>query len=805
MVSGKEDLTSTTDISQFLDMLGDHDFHAGSASSVTESCLPDLPVVLPSAGAESNDSSSGQSSPQHCSNPRPALMRFHSKEGATRSSDLDFAVEDIDMWDMLMTLDGEPPMALDGSAVSGPSALAPASEAPFGRMPEAFLAATATNDEFPLAPFTPLKPAQVKKARAKSVERPRTQGGGGGKPVSKAAARTASLDVPAPLASPLSKHVLPPPPKMAPKTAAAAARASSSSSAAASSPLAKGERSSGGSTKGERSSGGSTPEAVAEAEAFAGHAEDDEGEGAGDDPNESAEEKRLKRMRRNRESAAMSRSRKKQYVEELEAQVAFLQESVRALQSQNVELRRNITHVGEPGSLSPSLPLPSPPLPSSLPIRPPLPDLGLLEDLDASNFIDPTPIRPSPSAKALSAAAGGLPLPSPHPSIKRSGSPLIGGSAKRASAASLALMSAITFVTLSFGSSHRAALAEGLVAHGDRRHSPTSRVLMSLTDMATPSLPSMAWPSVRDAAMYDVTAPPLTVSAGAASTAKNALPAPAPEAAAADQLSAMAEQARRTMAMAEVAVATAPRARGYAERVIRAPHNSSWRDVLRIEAAEKQLAEAQLALRTLRAAHELPPSTQLHQPPAAKEADAPAAAAAADTSMALAAPRSSLEASKARANAWSTTYDAGHLDEDAATEYDAQRYIFCSRAYMFDAAVRRPMAPAASVAGHELDLPSAMPPRFRHAAAYRAGAQVPQVADASGTPANVSAPPGAATGKGPVVTLLLPSAALQGVRGVDDADGAPETAHEARTTPPNSDKELMQVQCQVLNASRWSA
>ena len=42
--------------------------------------------------------------------------------------------------------------------------------------------------------------------------------------------------------------------------------------------------------------------------------------------------------------------------------------------------------------------------------------------------------------------------------------------------------------------------------------------------------------------------------------------------------------------------------RGYAERVVRAPQNSSWADVLRIEAAEQQLAEAPLALRNLRAA-----------------------------------------------------------------------------------------------------------------------------------------------------------------------------------------------------------
>ena len=41
---------------------------------------------------------------------------------------------------------------------------------------------------------------------------------------------------------------------------------------------------------------------------------------------------------------------------------------------------------------------------------------------------------------------------------------------------------------------------------------------------------------------------------------------------------------------------------------------------------------------------------------------------------------------------------------------------------------------------------------------------------------------------------------MQGVRGVD---GGAEAAHEAHTR--SGDNGLMQVQCQVLNASRWSA
>ena len=73
-------------------------------------------------------------------------------------------------------------------------------------------------------------------------------------------------------------------------------------------------------------------------------------------PTDSAEEKRLKRMRRNRESAAQSRNRKKQYVEELEAQVRHLEETVSGLHSENFELRRE--HARLMGQPVPSAPPP---------------------------------------------------------------------------------------------------------------------------------------------------------------------------------------------------------------------------------------------------------------------------------------------------------------------------------------------------------------------------------------------------------------------------------------------------------------
>merc|ERR1719399_710422 len=51
------------------------------------------------------------------------------------------------------------------------------------------------------------------------------------------------------------------------------------------------------------------------------------------------EEKRLKRMRRNRESAAMSRNQKKMYIEELETKVANLAHTIGLLRSENWSLK----------------------------------------------------------------------------------------------------------------------------------------------------------------------------------------------------------------------------------------------------------------------------------------------------------------------------------------------------------------------------------------------------------------------------------------------------------------------------------
>ena len=72
-----------------------------------------------------------------------------------------------------------------------------------------------------------------------------------------------------------------------------------------------------------------TPSAGAEAHGV--DREDEEGEGV--------DAKRQKRMRRNRESAAMSRERKKKHIDELEHKLAMLSSTVATLQAENDTLR----------------------------------------------------------------------------------------------------------------------------------------------------------------------------------------------------------------------------------------------------------------------------------------------------------------------------------------------------------------------------------------------------------------------------------------------------------------------------------
>lgn len=74
------------------------------------------------------------------------------------------------------------------------------------------------------------------------------------------------------------------------------------------------------------------------------------------------DKKKYDRMMRNRASAAQSRKRKRQHVEELQALVARLKEELQALKKENMELRQDCARAGGTvGSLSVEVPVP--PLP----------------------------------------------------------------------------------------------------------------------------------------------------------------------------------------------------------------------------------------------------------------------------------------------------------------------------------------------------------------------------------------------------------------------------------------------------------
>uniref|UniRef100_A0A7S2NA14 BZIP domain-containing protein n=1 Tax=Haptolina brevifila TaxID=156173 RepID=A0A7S2NA14_9EUKA len=725
----EKEMSSTADISQLLDLLPDPS--AGSTTVMSENCLADLPITFPLPGIETNESSSGSgtSSPQYAGD--ASDDRSSERTSQTKLHDVDIAVEDLDMWDMLLAIDGP-----QGAPTGNPSVSTPETPAAFERQtacvsPNAWAAAAECLQVNPQTPLKPQVPSKGGIAKPKA-EKAKAAGKAGAK-----SPRAASSSAPLPAADSVLKakpNPLPPVGTERPR----------------------------GSDSGEDTVDllGSIGDIAAD-DTF-GDAAADEGSG------ESAEDKRLKRMRRNRESAAMSRNRKKQYVEELEAQVASLNERVTMLQTENFDLRRECARARGPMSASsppPPLPLPSPPAlvgSSTLALRPPLPepplpDLALLEDL-----VEPEPTRASQ---------------------KRAGSPLLGGGAKRASAASIALMSAVTFITFSVGG-HTS--SSDLVAPS-HAHAPGARMLMSLDDLGAQSLPSRFGslfgntehvPSVVDDTMLW---PSLKLEQPSATYSDSTTMLPLP----------------RDLGSAPPSTKPAQAPRGYAERVIRAPQNSSWADVLRIEAAEKQMAEAQMALRALG----VRPREHLHGEPADLHRSADADAKA------LAAPRAQgafqMHDTVLDDPSWKSE-EPSFYDPFETSAADAERYIFCSRAYMFDA-IHRPTAVSrrqGDVGTNDFDLPSSMPERFRYTADRASHQELPQLTDGD----NASSPPGASDPslRLPVVNLLLPMATLQGVRGVSDTSTADEESGGAGRATGNGRNELMQVQCQVLNASRWS-
>lgn len=101
-----------------------------------------------------------------------------------------------------------------------------------------------------------------------------------------------------------------------------------------------------------------------------------------DEEGEGVEAKRQKRMLRNRESAAMSRARKKRHVEELERKLAMLSSQIAMLQAENDALRSGARGVDAqpPNELKQMTNTAAPPMPSCSPV-------SVAADFDDSSLV----------------------------------------------------------------------------------------------------------------------------------------------------------------------------------------------------------------------------------------------------------------------------------------------------------------------------------------------------------------------------------------------------------------------------------
>lgn len=633
-------VTSSADVSAFLSLL----------PTDAASCVKDFET----AGNDSYQScSSGNSSPQHeewIQPPAPA------PPAAAPASDINFHVDDIEMWEVLEAL-----------SVPAPPAQRTAEKGLIKQVPEPFSPPHSSGAQSRAVSISPVKSATPSTAKA-----------------------SGAVKRPLPCARPVD---------------VAAPAAADEISELGLEPL----------------------ESCLHDDSNEEACPHDAGERGDIDP---AEEKRLKRMRRNRESAAMSRNRKKAYIEELEAKVAALSSSVQALQSENWTLKQECALFRSRAGADAVAPevLPSgassnvtPEDDLSLSLEPLVPGVGELDE----------PGLPPPAAgPSASHPVGSLDSSSP--------------SGRKVGTVGLALMSALTFVTLSANSG-------ALPWSRSAGHSPSSRVLMSVPDEVLPHYgdePPL-WPALE----HEEASPYVD------EDYVSALPPPVRPPAFAIKSEAIAEER-------DASKDAAP------GRVLMLPRNSSWADALRVEAAENRAAaEKQLMLAQPQYALHSPATETVYEP------------------------------------TWKAEEEEFAFDElDYSPEAEAaRRFIFCARAYTFDVASSRAQKrPASSPVStpspsRELELPT-MPARFRHAAA-----SVPRLTDGS-SGGNESGALPLPSPHYPVVSMLLPSAALRGVvSGVGDEhayDGMGDNANMG-TNDDALGGELMQVSCQVLNASRW--
>ena len=453
-----------------------------------------------------------------------------------------------------------------------------------------------------------------------------------------------------------------------------------------------------------------------------------------------SEEKRLKRMRRNRESAAMSRNRKKAYMEDLEAKVNELSATVARLEAENAQLLAQNAELGGAAS------------------------------------------GPTRATVAAAAAAG----------------PAAVG--RKVGAASLALMSALTFVAVTVTPAASLSGNPTMSSH----HVPGARALMSLPEERALGFDGRGPPAVAPAKGAAAAAllsaepaplwPALSTAAAAAAAAAAASPSPSPasEPAAPQPALLTVSSTRDHTQEARAGGALAPAL--VAVPVIRLPQNSSWADALRTEAAEQRLLAEQQLKKAAVAEHE------------ASEI-AVAASRRRVGSRQLTWPAQT-EQRHVYEPDWKDEEEEVALDGDGvvpplpfggtelyddafADRFSARRFVFCPRAIVYEN-FRAGVASRGDVAERPVEkLPVAMPARFRHAASQKL--PMPALTDGSNSTTELPAAPE------PVVSLLLPSAALHGVVAVSDGGRRPPPRTEEGEVPG-----LVQVTCQLLNATRWS-
>jgi len=478
---------------------------------------------------------------------------------------------------------------------------------------------------------------------------------------------------------------------------------------------------------------------------------------------ETSDEKKQRRMQRNRESAAQSRTKKNLRLKHLEHRVVELDEAMASLQAENAALKRQLAAAG---------------------LRPPaegtecaVPVLRGLPAAAEGPEEQPVLRGASIPVEGRSGMQHGAPQPASMPShgveASAQARSVLGAAGHKPTSTSVAFLAALSVLAYtSGGSGWERGYAPEVADYGAPTDYPAGAEAQSSSEMRAAKSPGaralLALPDSLAAADRDRGASPCWPAADGArgplslldaatlarlrlgSGAVPLLPSPSNDAAPAKP------------ALAPSPPIPSPSAAP--GRLVELTPGSSWLDALVAEAEDDGMWEGDAALyrraQPVLRAPPLPPST----PPEA---------------VAVRSARAVVEG-------------AG----DGQPE-ESRRHVFCSRAYAFDAAPRGGGAWPESSTDHdktksesesEVALPASMPARFRHAARQHGGS-------------NASARPPL------TLNFLLPPAALHGVAGLEDQASTAGVAlagasYMGAQGAAGSGGGLVQLTCQVTNVSK---